>query len=238
MSSCAPQAKSFNTATDASAYVAARIANAVRQAIATRGQANVCLSGGSTPRPAYEALSGFELPWHKTNLSLVDDRWVPETNPGSNAAMIRKSLLQGPAARARFIPLVSDHETPENGLAQSEQSIAPLMESLDICLMGMGTDGHTASWFPGSGGLAAALDIENTHSLAAIDAAGCIGASNYPARITLTFPAVMQSREIILFITGDEKARVLDDAKEKSVTDAPVKALLAAGNRLTIVSTK
>lgn len=183
------------------------------------GQTNLALSGGSTPKPVYTALSKAPLNWHRVTSTLVDDR-ITDDPLGSNAAMVRSLFVQNLAADMSFTPLAS-HEFSPNGF--------------DLTIMGMGTDGHTASWFPGSVGLQDALNPHSNQHTIEIDAMGCPGAGIYPHRLTMTLPAVMNSKQILLLITGEEKRRVFEHATEKSVFEAPVKALLAAGRRLTVM---
>lgn len=235
MSFDAPQFQAFQSRAAADAAVTKIIASTIESSVAANGQAVILLSGGSTPGPAYALLSQQDLAWNKTAVGLVDDRWVPETDDGSNAAMIRRVLIQGQASQAKFIPMVPAHAKPQDGTAEIEQRMSGLTRNPDLCLLGMGTDGHTASWFPGSQGLAAAMDIDTPQTVAAIDAKGCAVAGKHPDRITLTLPAVMRASKLVLFITGDEKRRVWEDSKNKSVYGAPVTALRAAGQRLTII---
>ena len=108
----------------------------------------------------------------------------------------------------------------------------------DVCVMGMGLDGHTASWFPNSKGLKEALDPNNADSVIAIDARGCPVAGDHPERITLTLSAVMAAKQIILMIPGAGKSDVFEQSAKQSVYDAPVKALRAAGERLTVITDK
>lgn len=235
MSAQTPIFQAFSTRAEADAAAVKFITGSIETSVNARGKASILLSGGSTPCAAYALLSGKELAWENTSVSLIDDRWVPETNEGSNASMIRRKLLTGPASKADFIPLVSGHAKPKDGIEEVSARMKPLTRAPDLCLMGMGSDGHTASWFPGSKGLQAAMDINAPNDIAAIDAVGCPGAGVYPDRITLTLPAVMRARSLLLFITGEEKRRVWDESEDKSVFDAPVGALRAAGERMTII---
>jgi len=100
----------------------------------------------------------------------------------------------------------------------------------------MGLDGHTASWFPNAKGLKEALDPNNANTVIAIDARGCPVAGDHPDRITLTLSAVMTSKQIILMIPGAGKSDVFKESATKSVYEAPVKALRAAGERLTVIT--
>ena len=224
----------FATRTEADAALTEWVKNCVQKGIANKGEATIMLSGGSTPVKAYEALSIAELDWNKVKIGLVDDRWVDEENPGSNAAMIRRALLKDKAASAKLITLKTEDETPQEGVEDLERRLAKISKPFDVCVMGMGSDGHTASWFPGSLGLTAALDIENSNYVCAINANGAPVAGDYQHRISLTLTGVMHAREIVLYITGQEKLDVFRNAYRFSVEDRPVKALLAAGPRLTV----
>ncbi len=227
----APNFQEFASEAEASWYAANLLAETLQLAIQTRGQAVMLLSGGSTPCDAYAALSAATIAWDKVRIGLVDDRCVAADHAGSNAGLIHRKLLKGAAAKAEFIPL-ADQTNPEKITAPSQLQ---RLQHPDICLMGMGVDGHTASWFPGSEGLDAALDIDTKDYAVTINAAGLAGAGTYPNRVSLTLPAIMQAKTIVLLITGDEKRHVFETAQIRSVKDAPVKALYAAADRLTIL---
>ena len=213
-----------------------QIADTVNAAVKTKGTASLMLSGGSSPRPVYEALSGMNLPWDKVTIGLVDDRWIERGEAGSNETFLDETLLKGPAKSARFIGLKTGDKDPTIGVKTSEAQISAIPQPFDVCVMGMGLDGHTASWFPNSKGLKEALDPDNSKSVIAIDARGCPVAGEHPDRITLTLSAVMASKQIILMIPGAGKAEVFKKSADKSVYDAPVTALRAAGERLTVIT--
>ncbi len=210
------------------------IANSIRNAISLRGTASVMLSGGSTPIKAYDQLSRQELNWAKVSLGLVDDRWVDPDSNGSNEKMLRETLGQNAASKAAFLGLKTEHDKPVDGLIDIERRLADIQQPFDLCVMGMGTDGHTASWFPASPDLQTALSLDTEQLAVAIDASFAPGAGEFSDRISLTLQAVMHARQIILYITGAEKLNVLEMAQEKDVYDAPVKALFAAGRRFSI----
>ncbi len=201
-------------------HAKAFVVEGLSSALNVRGSARIALSGGSTPKPLYEALSSEPLNWSRVSAALVDERLEADAN-GSNLEMIKNTLVQNSAANI--------------GLESFTDIAIHNGADFDLSIMGMGTDGHTASWFPGSEGLNEALDLSGTHSVVRIGANGCAGAGNFPKRISLSLPYVMKSRAILLLITGDEKRRVFESSVKKSVYDAPVKALLAAGNRLTVM---
>lgn len=221
---------------DTAAVVAAEIIAAeLDLAVAKYDAASFMVSGGSSPRPVYEALSRADITWSSVGIGLVDERWVAEGQPGSNASFIRESLLTQNAASATFLPMTSEHDTAAQGISAIHERYSVLRHPFDVALMGMGTDGHTASWFPGSDGLPAALDLSVAGLVSAIDGTGCAGAGDLPERISLTRAALMTAHNIILYITGDEKRAVFDAALKGELYDYPVRALLDAGPRLTVI---
>lgn len=187
--------------------LALSVADDLRAALAERGDASLALSGGNTPKVFMQALALQPLDWPRIAVTLVDERWVPESNPRSNAALIRANLLQGPAAEARFVPLYRDTPEPEQALAEVESDLATLPSPFDALVLGMGNDGHTASFFPGGDRLAAALDPSTTALLLPMRAPG----AGEP-RITLTLPPVLAARHLYLHIEGADKRQVLGDA--------------------------
>lgn len=210
-------------------------------ALAKRSKASFLISGGSSPKPVYEGLSKADLAWDAVMVGLVDERWVRDGAPGSNAAFVRQSLLQNAAREALFLPMTTEDKTPDTAIAEVHARYLAMGVPFDVTVMGMGTDGHTASWFPGSDGLDAAIDLSAQSVVSAVHASGCPGAGEYPARITLTRPAVLSSHNIILFIPGAAKRKVFDLAVKAyqetgDITGAPVAGLLEAGKRLTVIS--
>lgn len=214
----------------ACSYITARLS----AAIAARGAASLIMSGGSSPKPLFAALAQTSLPWDRVTVSLVDERWVEPGAAGSNETFIKESLLTGRAAAANFISLKSPHATAEEGLAEIEARFDSVPAPFDICVMGMGADSHTASWFPKSIGRAEAMAIDNKARFAYVDARVCAGAGDFPDRITLTLSAVMDARDIVLFIPGTEKAKIFEIAKLGQEALAPVGALKFAGKRLKV----
>ncbi len=209
------------------------IEGCLKDAIAARGKASLLVSGGSSPKPVYEALSCSDLAWDKTTVSLVDERWVPEGNDGSNASFIKKTLLQNEAAQAKFVSLVNSAHNAKAGAPDMNAVFeAAFPDPIDVCVMGMGTDGHTASWFPHSPTLADAFDIEDAASLIWQDASGQAGGSGFNDRITVSLPVVMRARNTCLLIPGANKKSVWEASCDKDMFDAPVTTLRAAGPRL------
>jgi len=217
---------------DPVAAAAKAIEVALRAALVERGKASLMVSGGSSPRPVYERLSNADLDWSKVSIGLVDERWVDPGQAGSNEDFIRETLIQNAASDAHYVGLKTSAETVEAGLGEAESRLADFVTPFDVCVMGMGTDGHTASWFPNAGGLDAALSLTNENALCYVDATGCPVAGDHTDRISLTLKAVLDSHNIILFIPGEAKREVFDKASDKPLSEAPVQALLRAGSKL------
>lgn len=204
------------------AALAQQVADDLRAAIAARGHASLALSGGTTPRRFLRALSAQALDWARVQVTLVDERWVDEANPRSNAALLREHLLHGAAAEAKFVPLYRDAAEPEAALTAVETALDPLLP-LDVAVLGMGTDGHTASFFPGGDRLDEALDPRGAATVLPIRAPG----AGEP-RITLTLPVLQAARGLYLHIEGAEKRNVLEQALAGPDAAAPVAATLRA----------
>lgn len=187
--------------------LAATVANDLRDALAARGIASLALSGGNTPKRFLQELSRQSLAWKSVFVALVDERWVPESNERSNARLLRGNLLQGAAAEARFLPLYRDTPEPEAALAGIERDLAALPLPFDAVVLGMGNDGHTASFFPGGDRLADALDPATPARVLPMRAPG----AGEP-RITLTLPTILAAHHLYLHIEGAAKQRVLEDA--------------------------
>lgn len=205
---------------------------ALREALSTRGSASLMVSGGSSPKPLYAQLSQSDLDWSKVTVSLVDERWVDPGQAGSNEDFIRENLIQNKASAAQFFGLKTAHSSVEAGLTDAEARFAAVDQPFDVCVMGMGGDAHTASWFPNSKGLSNALSLENENILCGIDATGAPVAGDHPNRISLNLRSVLNSHLIVLFIPGEAKREVFESVSSKSLFDAPVQALLQAGEKL------
>jgi 6-phosphogluconolactonase len=187
--------------------LALSVANDLRAALAKRDTASLALSGGNTPKAFMRALALQALDWPCVMVTLVDERWVPESSERSNAALVKNNLLHGAAAQARFVPLYRDAPEPENAIGEIEDGLAMLPSPFDALVLGMGNDGHTASFFPGGDHLAAALDPATTAVVLPMRApdAG-------EARITLTLPPILAARRLYLHIEGAGKLQVLEAA--------------------------
>ncbi|GAA0887355.1 6-phosphogluconolactonase [Rhodanobacter soli] len=203
--------------------LAERVAERLRRGLAERGHAVLAVSGGSTPKGFFDRLSHEKLDWAKVQVTLVDERWVADTDERSNARLAQTTLLQHAAAAARFVPLYTGDATPESGLATADARIDALPLPFDAVVLGMGDDGHTASFFPGGDHLAEALDLDGRARVLPMRAPG----AGEP-RITLSLPTLLETRALYLLVAGEKKRDLLADARLGlgAAQDYPVRAVL------------
>ncbi len=201
---------------------AARIAGLAAEATRARGRAVLALSGGSTPQRAYAKLSRADLDWPRISVTLVDDRWVPPSDPRSNQNLLNMTLFYDGAREARFTPLYTGDPTPEEGLEKAEYAVRLMSRPFDLVVLGMGADGHTASLFPGGDRLAEALDPDGPRLLTPMRAPGAP-----EPRISLTLSAILQSRRILLIFSGKAKRETFEKAlQDGPIEEMPIRAIL------------
>jgi 6-phosphogluconolactonase len=209
----------FDTRDELIRATARRIAETLDGGIAARGAACAALSGGATPEPAYAALAALPLDWPKIAFALVDERFVPPDHPASNEAMLRRTLAPALARGADLLPMYGPGSV-EAAADRADTVYAPLY--LDIAVMGMGEDGHTASWFSGAANLERALDPCSGRSVVALHAPQAAGAAD---RLSLTRAAITRAGEVVLVIAGAAKRTRLEQALHETPEQAPVAAL-------------
>ncbi|AFP31361.1 6-phosphogluconolactonase [Marinobacter sp. BSs20148] len=214
------------TPADLARKLAEQIALILRQRLEAAPRASVALSGGSTPILLFKALAQQVLDWQRIDVVQVDERWVDPSHPDSNSAQIRAHLLQGGAAVARFHPLYENVASPSAGLGAVGQRLESLNWPLDVVVLGMGNDGHTASLFPDAPELVAAMAEHNGSKLAAITPP-----QQAQARITLTRSAIAGARNCILHIQGDDKLATLSKAliEPDNWAQMPIRVFLRSG---------
>jgi len=197
------------------------------KALADRGTTTLMVSGGSTPAPLFEALSLSNLDWNNISVALVDERWVDQSHNASNEALIYRSLLINQAKQATFVGMKTKAASADEGCAETESLYQMLPKPFAVTLLGMGSDGHTASLFPHATGLAEALSGEKKHLTAAINANPSVVTGPNTERLTLTLFGLLQSERLILLLTGEEKLTTFREATtEGRIEDMPIRALL------------
>ncbi len=184
----------FDTPQAAAAAAARAFAQAAREAVTTRGAFHVALSGGSTPKLMYTELRHLEVPWKAVHIYFSDERTVGPNDEQSNYHTAQVGLLDHVPVPQSQIHRMEGERDP----AQAAADYAALLPvQLDLVLLGMGDDGHTASLFPGTAGL---------------QGTGRVIANEVPQqqtwRISFTFAEINAARERWLLVTGASKAPV------------------------------
>ncbi len=196
--------------------LAVRVAACLSRCITLHGAATLAVSGGSTPQLFFEHLSLQQISWNKVSLTLVDERQVPEEHSRSNAGLVKKNLLCNQAKVARFVPLC---QNPKAGQL-----------NLDVIVLGMGNDGHTASFFPDGDNLAEALSPHSKTSVIEMQAP----AAGEP-RLTFSLNKLLAAQSLFLHIEGQEKRDVLAKANAgPDVMAMPIRAVLQSAKPLQI----
>ncbi|WP_028312614.1 6-phosphogluconolactonase [Derxia gummosa] len=190
-------------------FVVARLADGIAQ----RGRASLVVSGGRTPRGLFTRLSRADLDWSSIDVTLADERWVPNDHADSNERSVREALLVDRAATARFLAPFDGSATAEAGCAAWRAGLAKFTRPFDVLILGMGNDGHTASLFPDAAEIGTGLDLGNDDDCLAV----------HPtlaphARISLTRKRILDSRCLVLHVTGADKRELL----ERVMAEGPV----------------
>ncbi|WP_426229052.1 6-phosphogluconolactonase [Pararhizobium sp. DWP3-4] len=212
----------FDNGTALADGLAQAVATALSAAIAARGEASIAVSGGSTPKAFFKALSGKAIDWPKVTVTLVDERFVAPDTDRSNEKLVKDNLLINAAASAIFQPLYYPAATAEEAAAAAAKQTASLGRPFDVAILGMGGDGHTASFFPGGSRLAEALDPATPRGLMTMEAEG----AGEP-RLTFTFSSLQDARLLVLHIEGAAKKDVLAKAEAPGdEAEMPIRAIL------------
>lgn len=212
----------YESAAQMTEALALRVAEALRAAIRERGRALLVVSGGRSPVAFFERLASQVLDWSKVVVGLADERWVPVSHPDSNEGLVRRHLLQGEAAKARLIGLYSSAASLDEAARLADQALAELPHPFDVLVLGMGEDGHTASLFPTSPNLAAALSPECPQRCMAM-----LAPTVPHQRLSLTLPMLEGARLTLLALQGQGKLATLADALAgEDAAQMPIRAFL------------
>ena len=212
----------FENNIDLGEELARLVCAALEKGIETSGSAVLAVSGGSTPKSFFELLSAKKLPWDHVTITLVDERWVSPDSERSNARLVHENLLINNAANASFLPLFHAADSAAQSIMELENQVAKLKTPFDAVVLGMGSDGHTASFFPGGDNLVEAVGMQTKRMLSYMRAPGA-----GELRITFTLPVVVNAGFLALHIEGQEKLAVFDNASGEGDANAmPVRHVL------------
>lgn len=214
-----------------------RLVETMAQAIAADGRAVFAGSGGSTPAPIYERMRQATLDWPRVTATLIDERYVPETSPDSNAALLKRTLLTGPASAASFTPLFNPEVTVDRAAALATQALAAEGGRLDAVLLGMGGDGHICSMFPQSPTLKTLLTPSLPPAVYGVPQ-GRDGLAPSMERLSINLPYLAQAGRVVLAITGAEKRAVFEREAQGDPAVTPIAALIAANVPLEVYWTE
>ena len=202
------------------------LARAAAESVAQRGRFVLALSGGNTPALLYRLLASDDfasrIPWQQTFLFWGDERWVPRDDPASNAGMTARELLgHVPVPEEHIEPVETTGLTPEQSAERYEERLRALfpgrdLPRLDLVLLGMGPDGHTASLFPGTAALDERTRLVTANPVPQMDT----------VRITFTLPLINAARHVIFMVNGADKAPALRQVLEPAPGEAALPASL------------
>lgn len=220
----APREHLYANAAEQAQGLANAIAEQLRTLLGKQNRVVLAVSGGKSPIALFEALRTQTLDWSRVDLTLVDERAVPDNHPDSNTRLLRDHLLKDAAAKAHVVRWFEHIAEPQiltpDALAQHVNTqLARHIAGVDIAVLGMGEDGHTASWFPKSPGVESAMQSNDWVTWVRPAAASHL-------RITLTKQAVLNAKHVHLAIAGAHKIQVYERAKTDLASNLPIAVVL------------
>lgn len=201
--------------------LALNVAKRLTDAIDAQGTATLVVSGGRSPVAFFQHLAKQPLDWSNVVVSLADERWVPVEHADSNAGLIKRYLLQGAAAKAQFLSLYNAAANLELAGEQADRLLSEL-PVIDVLVLGMGDDGHTASLFPNSPKLADALSAGGSRRCWPM-----LAPTVPHQRLTMSRALLVSAKHKILSISGQSKLTTLNAAlADDDVAAMPIRAFL------------
>ena len=206
----------FENDEDLALSLAGSIATHLIEAIEEKSSASLIVSGGSTPKKLFKALSEMNLPWDKIKIGLCDERLVEPTHNDSNEKLVRKNLMINYAQKATFVSMASEEETA------CSKHIKELLMPFDVLVLGMGEDAHTASLFPNNPRLSEAYDQTRENICIKI-----VPQTAPHTRMSLTLGAILSAKHLYLHFQGESKMGVYEEALQGNDLFAmPIRAIL------------
>ena len=193
----------FENTSAQDAELVSKVVDLLSMAIEQHGSASLVVSGGRTPKGFFHLLSQEFLDWSKVTVTLADERWVDADHKDSNEKLVQENLLINEAYVARFVALKNSATSAQAGETSIDQDLSAIGR-FTLVILGMGDDGHTASLFPGSEALNIGLDMESGRQ--------CLAVQPLDApheRMSMTLPRLLDSEQIIVHISGENKGNVL-----------------------------
>ena len=205
-----------------------KIVEILKQSINSDGRASLAVSGGRTPIPLLDALSDLKLDWSSVDLTLVDDRWVEPSHEDSNEKLVRAHLIKNKAKKINFVPLKNNNKTAKDGHKLSEELLQKVKLPFDLVVLGVGSDGHTASLFPCSDELTEGMSLNNPCRLIATSPK----TAPYE-RMSLTAKTIIDSKNVFLHLNGSDKLHTLELAMtNKDAMEMPIYYFLEKGLKI------
>ena len=211
-------------------HLAGEIVVQINNSIAEKGSAVLALSGGSTPKPLFKVLADHDVDWSNVIVTLVDERWVDTDHELSNGAFLTQYLLSELGDNApTFVPLFNDSATAHQGRTKTLEKYCEATNSdvskpraFDVVILGMGGDGHTASFFPDADNIADLVDPKTNDYLLS-----CSTATTQVERITWSVPMLLDTSFLALHMTGSSKADVFQQAcSDAQATELPIRSVI------------
>ena len=197
------------------------VAEQLRAAISARGEATLVVSGGRSPVAFFQRLAKQGLDWSRVTVTLADERWVPVEHADSNAGLLKKHLLQGPGAKARFVGLYNVAANLDAAAEQADRALAEL-PPIDVLILGMGDDGHTASLFPNSPNLLEALKADGERRCWPM-----LAPTVPHQRLSMSRSLLASAKTTVLSIQGQAKLNTLNEALAGTdIAALPIRAFL------------
>lgn len=216
------QLTKFSTKENLDISLAKTISQLLSEAIKQKGRASFAVSGGSTPKGLFSILSKTDIDWSKVTVTLADERWVALDSEDSNTRLVHENLLQNKASKAKFFHLKQGEKLCDETLADLNLAAKTSLLPLDVLVLGMGEDGHTASLFPCSDQIAQGLNETNENPLLSVTP------KTAPhQRISFSLASLITSKHVFLHLCGENKQVVLNKALSGvNKFEMPIRAFL------------